>query len=658
MESIFDKVKERVTIQEVVERIGNLHLNRSGKTQCPFHKEKTPSFSIKKQENIFKCFGCGESGDAINFVAKLKQIEPFDAAKLIADTFNISYEENSCKPTDAKRVIKDYLLSCIKDVDKTDYFEKRRLSKETIKKYCLGYDVARQAVVIPYSSKLEYYQTRGVNDKTFFKPKTEDAGAEPLYNKEALHIQSKQPVFVVESPFCAMSVMQCGGVAVATCGTAGWRKIIEAIKGNKQQNSFILCFDNDEPGLKASQSLAAELLEMNIPYIAYNIAGEYKDPNELLIENSTKLEKTIKSAKLALRKKYATAKDSFDAYELQTEEIDPPIWIVEDILPSGLAMLCAPSKIGKSWMVLQLCLAVAEGKMFLKYKTNKCECLYYALEDGKARLQNRLNKMLKKNQAPRAVHFSIKADTLETGLLEKISEELKIFPDIKLIVIDTLQKVRAKMAKTDTLYGNEYREMGAVKDFADKNKVCILFVHHLRKMADEADVYNMISGSTALMGAADTIFIIAKKKRKDESALLSMTGRDINQEELVISFNKSEHKWEVEGTAEEIAERKEYEEYETNIYVQTIKELVKMNPINGWSGSAQDLMKAVFDVTGKQVAESASSVGRLISKYEYRLYCDGIEHKASKSNTRAHTFKKKLPYMPVYPRTIYDTEKD
>lgn len=107
MESIFDKVKDRVTIQEVVERIGNLNLNHSGKTQCPFHKEKTPSFSIKKEENIFKCFGCGESGDAIHFVAKLKQIEPLDAAKLIAETFNISYEESSSKPIDAKRVIKE-----------------------------------------------------------------------------------------------------------------------------------------------------------------------------------------------------------------------------------------------------------------------------------------------------------------------------------------------------------------------------------------------------------------------------------------------------------------------------------------------------------------------------------------------------------------------
>ena len=107
MENIFEEIKKRVTIQEVVERIGNLHLDRSGKALCPFHREKTPSFSIKKDENIFKCFGCGESGDAIHFVAKLKGIEPIEAAKLIAEVFNIDIKET--KDNWQKQSIKEYL---------------------------------------------------------------------------------------------------------------------------------------------------------------------------------------------------------------------------------------------------------------------------------------------------------------------------------------------------------------------------------------------------------------------------------------------------------------------------------------------------------------------------------------------------------------------
>ena len=81
---------------------------------------------------------------------------------------------------------------------------------------------------------------------------------------------------------------------------------------------------------------------------------------------------------------------------------------------------------------------------FLNFKTVQCGSLYYALEDGKARLQDRLKKILKGKNAPRGIRFAIKADTLETGLLTKIEDELKAFPDIKLVIIDTLQKVRGK----------------------------------------------------------------------------------------------------------------------------------------------------------------------------------------------------------------------
>ena len=158
------------------------------------------------------------------------------------------------------------------------------------------------------------------------------------------------------------------------------------------------------------------------------------------------------------------------------------------------------------------------------------------------------------------------------------------------------------------------------------------------------------------MGASDTILILSRKKRNDEQSTLSSTGRDIQQAELVVAFDKSNYKWEVEGTAEEMAERREREEYETNIYIQTIKELVKRNPISGWSGSAQDLMKAVYDVTGKTVADNESSVGRQIQKYSTKLYYDDIVHKATRtSSARKHTFSKRTPLSPYFQGTIYDS---
>ena len=653
---IFETVKRNVKIAEVVEDYG-VQLNYQGQGLCPFHKEKTPSFSVKREDNIFKCFGCGESGDAITFVAKLKGIEPIEAARELAEKYHIEVEE---KKTGKAATITEYLKRCQGDIGKTDYFEKRGLNRATIRKFFLGYDAYHNSAVIPYSSKMTYYQTRSIAEKAFFKPKTEDAGAEPVFNINGLKLRTKEPIFVVESPICAMSVYQSGGNAIATCGTGGWRKVIDEVKKKKPLGGFILCFDNDEPGQKASTAMYNELVALGVQVIEYNIAGECKDPNELLMSNHKKLEDSVKAAKLKLRRQYATAKDSFDALELQGENVEPPTWIVREVLPTGLAILCAPSKIGKSWMMMQLGLAVADGKEFLDFKTNQSGVLYYALEDSKARLKDRLNKLLKGKKAPTNLRFVTQADTVDGGLLEKIEEELRTFPGIKLIIIDTLQKVRGKAIRNESMYSGDYREMAKLKEYADNHKVCMLFVHHLRKMLDETDVFNMISGSTALMGAADTIFIISKKKRNDENANLSMTGRDIAQSDLVIAFSKADYVWVVEGTAEEVAYRKEREEYECSPLVQTIKELVKRNPMTGWCGTVDDLKKQIFDITGKTLTENNAAVGRAIEKFEYRLYTDDIEHKVTRtSKERRHTFFRRLPKEPYgYQRTIYDPHDD
>ena len=650
----FEKVKAEVKIADVVERFG-VKLDRNDKGLCPFHHEKTPSFSVDRKNNIFTCFGCGETGDVITFVAKLKGIEPLEAVKLLAEEYRVDIEE---KTQVKKPTVKEYIRRCLTDIDKTDYFIKRGLTKATIRKFCLGYDEYRKAVVIPYSSKMEYYQTRGTEDKVFFKPRTEDAGAEPLFNIEGLKLRTREPIFVVESPICAMSIYQSGGNAVSTCGTGGWRKLVDEVKKKKPNGAFILCMDNDEPGKKASQILVEELSALDVNVMEYNIAGDKKDPNELLIADPKKLEVNVKEAKKIALEKFASSKDSFDAFWLQGADIPPPLWIVNNVLPQGLALLCAPSKAGKSWMVFDMALSVARGKEFLDFTTNKCGVLYYALEDSKYRLKERMMKLLKKDTAPSNLRFITKTETIDGGFFDLLKEELKAHKDIKLVIVDTLQKVRGKALSNETLYGGEYREMGEVKELADELGICLMFVHHTRKQLDENDVFNMISGSTALMGAADTIIVISKK-RKDEFATLTMTGRDIKQDDLVISFDEMEWRWQIKGTAEEMEAKRERQEYEQNPVIITIKELVKRNPLTGWKGSANDLLKAVYDITGKQVAESATSVGRLISKYEYKLHCDDIDHKASKSGSRAHTFTKIVKGINYgYQRTMYDRDDE
>ena len=652
MTDIFEKVKDQVKIADAVEAFG-IKLNSRDKGLCPFHREKTPSFSIDRKNNIFTCFGCGETGDVITFASKMKEVEPLEAAKLLAEMFHIDVDDCTKRTS-----IKDYLKACIRDVDKTDYFQKRGLTKETVKKYCLGYDAKRNAIVLPYSSELRYYQTRSISDKKFYKPTNEEAGAEPLFNRKALWGTSKEPVFIVESPLCALSIMQCGGSSVSLCGVGGANKLVKEVKAKKPNAPLVLCLDNDEPGQKASASLEKELQAAKIPYIVFNVAGSKKDPNELLMSNPEELKTAVATAKREVRKVYKRGVASIAASDLQTAKIDPPEWLIPDVLPQGLAILCASSKVGKSWMAMQMCLAISRGKEFLDYASNQAGCLYLALEDGIFRLKDRLNKVLDGGKAPSNFYLSIKANGLDGGLIKQLDEEFEEHPDIKLIIIDTLQKVRGSAKKDEIAYATDYRELGALKEYADNNRICIFLIHHLRKMADENDVFNMISGSNGIMGVCDTIFIIYKKKRQDENAVLFMTGRDIRQQDVVVHFDETKYRWEMVGTAEEEERKRKKREYENNPIVKTVKDLLKQYPM-GWKGTATDLIKAVYDVTGSPCIYSTAALGKEITNIETQLYYDGIEHSMKRSgSSRVHYFGKRQAYKPTYQRAIFDDSED
>jgi DNA primase len=91
---MFAEVKQAVDIKKIVEYYG-IKLDRSLKAKCPFHNEKTASFSININKQIFNCFGCGVGGDAITFVAKLFNIKNIDASKMIDDDFHLGLESSN-----------------------------------------------------------------------------------------------------------------------------------------------------------------------------------------------------------------------------------------------------------------------------------------------------------------------------------------------------------------------------------------------------------------------------------------------------------------------------------------------------------------------------------------------------------------------------------
>ena len=228
--------------------------------------------------------------------------------------------------------------------------------------------------------------------------------------------------------------------------------------------------------------------------------------------------------------------ETVDAEELMATPYAPKKFVVSDMLPEGLILLCGPSKIGKSWFVLQLCLAVALGKNFLGHEIMQCDVLYLALEDTFARMKERM--AILSEECPTNLRFATQSGLLGGDLEEQLVTHKQQYPNTKLVVIDTLQKIRGACDPkiSSPTYGKDYADIGTLKRIADELGIAILLVHHLRKMQDRDDPFNEISGTTGLMGAADTILLLKKANREKNGANLYLTGRDIEFRTLALEF--------------------------------------------------------------------------------------------------------------------------
>ncbi|MDE7054921.1 MAG: bifunctional DNA primase/polymerase [Oscillospiraceae bacterium] len=339
--------------------------------------------------------------------------------------------------------------------------------------------------------------------------------------------------------------------------------------------------------------------------------------------------------------KEARPLSTISAPELQQADLPPVKYLVEGMLPDGTGLLTAASKIGKSWMVLDLGLCVAAGRPFLGRCTHQAGVLYLALEDSLNRLQDRMNKVLNGKPAPPQFYFSTEAPKLDMGLLDTLDSHLKKSPDTRLIIIDTLQKVRGQALPRESGYAQDYREMETIKAFMDKRGVSVLFVHHNRKMRDDDDPFNMISGTNGIMGAADTIWTIAKAKRADEEAVLHITGRDVPQSSLVIRFDKGEWTWKPLGAADWLAEQRARLAYDGSPIVKTIKKLLDQSPGRRWDGTAKELMEAGKYIARTYLAVNTQKMGHEIKALEKPLFdYDGIVHAVSShgSSSKKHHF--------------------
>ena len=264
--------------------------------------------------------------------------------------------------------------------------------------------------------------------------------------------------------------------------------------------------------------------------------------------------------------------------------------VIDGLLPAGTYLLAGAPKIGKSFLVLQMAYQVSMGAPFLGFSSRQGTVLYLALEDTYERLQKRLAQMTERDSEH--LILSVFSETLDEGLTERLTDFWSEHTDTVLIIIDTLQRVRGHTPDNGS-YAADYDTLARLKEFSDTFGVTVLVVHHTRKEGAE-DVFNTISGTNGILGAADGALVLHKDKRTSGDAILDVVGRDQPQMRLHLHFDSPHSLW--QATEVETEPFKE----PPNPLLKLLSRLVNEgNPL--WSGTATELVQCLSKMDSAQV---------------------------------------------------------
>ena len=255
--------------------------------------------------------------------------------------------------------------------------------------------------------------------------------------------------------------------------------------------------------------------------------------------------------------------------------------IVENLIYPGTYILAGAPKVGKSFLVAQLAYHIATGQRLWDYEVKQSTVLYLALEDDHRRLQKRMNRMFGVDGTAN-LYFAITAKKLGEGLEDQLEEFINLHPDTRLIIIDTLQKIRQGSGDSYS-YANDYECVGNLKKFADQKEICLLIVHHTRKQ-QASDKFDMISGTTGILGCADGAFVLQKERRTDSSATLDIVGRDQCDQRLYLIRNQENLLWVLDHAETEL-----WKSPPDPIVLKIAEFITTDNP--KWTGNASELVE-------------------------------------------------------------------
>jgi RecA-family ATPase len=294
------------------------------------------------------------------------------------------------------------------------------------------------------------------------------------------------------------------------------------------------------------------LLDNTIHYFNYRQAEIYRDNISMALEKNElgafyDLQATFKPIQLKTNEQRIKPSE---LYAMETKKVD---WLIEDLIPRGLTIFGGASKLGKSYLTLNIIMNLAQGDwMFTDesefgYRGEQVQILYLCLEDTNTRLANRMKSIDPNSDFKKLDPYLLiekQWEKLNAGGLQRLKTLLKEKPHCKLVVIDVIEKLTSKSTRTGAgrFYTEEYTTYGPLSDLAHELGISIICITHTKK-SSEKDVFNEILGGSGTYGPADTLMVLSRVPGSPEKRQLSIRCKDADDQHLTFQVSEAGANW-------------------------------------------------------------------------------------------------------------------
>lgn len=601
--------------------------NRKYNAPCPFHKEDNPSWWFSTDTGCFRCEACGERGNGTTFLAKMEGITTQEAWARLGALAGVAAEP--APPAEHKKVGRKPRIP----LTVAQYAEAKALPADGLARLGL-YDATDKfgtaCVGIPYydeagavtATKLRYHPD---GQRFGYLP----GGKPSLYGLWMKLNHDAKAVILVEGESDAQTLWLAGIAGYGVPGAGNFQSAWVPVLRDRTVYLHL------EPGASGDLFLRNTIEALRRGGFAGKLRSfrcsdandDAKDPSDLWMRDPgafpaamasllTKAATVDLATALEVRQAMPTSPavpaapprkvkplDDYMAADLYAAMIEKPPVIVDGMIPAGLTVLAGAPKRGKSWLALQLAIAVAGGTPFLGHNTERGDVLYLDLESRQYRVQQRLRTVLP-GKAPDRLRIAHEAERLDSGLLDQLDEWCGRVERPSLVIIDTLGRVKAGSRRGENAYESDTRIYGELQAFAQRRKLAVLAVHHLRKSLPDTDRLERISGSMGLVGVCDAVIGLGGKRTEPENVQLTVDSRDFDPLDLVLEFERGS--WSMRS-----ANSEEYQRIKTYNEDPVIRGVIRLaDRAKRWEGTPAQLLQDLADLVSMEVTVTPSSMVR------------------------------------------------